>query len=484
MKLNKLETTIFQQVLNAELDVPVHATLTYEEKVFEIIVVPTIDDEGYFKLNYFNAPEYRPEPTAQEGGTSHLTFSTDEAFGLHPMLEDAWRKRAPVTLKMKPSMSPVLFLRRPIPSIEARVLFADLHHRGSLVLYNNQAILSNSPLKNAQFSISGFTDFQTPEKQWSSISGIDESDRVTLQRVDEELREEGASLSIRPAQHHIVLDTGDGWQITLSREGTLDEEAITHSGIIERVDGTEFSVDELDQVMEGLRYFLAFTKATYCFPSVVIGYDCNGKIAFGEVGKFETARQNPTNWFHHSAEGRWGSTLEDFFPRFWRKWKAHTDELTEVIDCYVTSLAMSRAGILRDSVVKSCAGLEIIAGLLRKVAIRNQPFEGIGDELERYGILNRRLSETGNPVTFRLASELGIEDKSGVKLLFEVRNYIAHPLKKNTTAIKRNFRRLVDSDMFQYADLHDLSQFYLEHLVLAFCGQKLRTYRGLLEMLR
>ena len=91
MKLNNLETIFFQQVLNAELDVPVQATLSYEEKDLEVIVVPAIDEEGYFKLNYFNAPEYLPEPTVLGNGKSHFTFAMDEAFGAHPVLKEAWQ---------------------------------------------------------------------------------------------------------------------------------------------------------------------------------------------------------------------------------------------------------------------------------------------------------------------------------------------------------------------------------------------------------
>ena len=480
MKLNKLETTFFKQVLNVELDVPVHGTLTHEGKALEIIVVPTIDDEGYFKLNYFNAPEYHPDPTIQDDGTSHIDFSRDEAFGSHPVLEDAWRKRTAVTLKMKPSMSPFPDFRRRSPSIETRVLYTDLQYRGTLVLHNRQAVLANSPLKSVLFSISSFTDFETPRKQWSSISGISDSDRATLQKVSEKLRE-GASLAINPAQHFIVLRTGDGWTITLTRDKPLDNETFSHFGTVEKVDGTEYSVSELDHVMEGMRYFFAFTMVKYCFPSVVIGYDRNRNMIFGEAGRFGSDRETPVNWFHHSGEGRWGSILESFFPKFWFKWKVHTDEMKEAIDSYVSSLAMRRAGILRDSVAKSCGGLEIIASLILGNTIRGGAGKKFDKVLKCFGIPHRELNSSDNPVCHQLCLDLNIADNSGARLIADVRNFVIHPLDTDTTSVKLAHNHYLDVDKSYYLYLHDLSQFYFEHLMLRFCGYHTNSYRSLLE---
>ena len=51
MELSSLETKLFKEILNAELDVPVRATLKYENNSLEMIVVPEITPSGHFSPN-------------------------------------------------------------------------------------------------------------------------------------------------------------------------------------------------------------------------------------------------------------------------------------------------------------------------------------------------------------------------------------------------------------------------------------------------
>ena len=50
--------------------------------------------------------------------------------------------------------------------------------------------------------------------------------------------------------------------------------------------------------------------------------------------------------------------------------------------------------------------------------------------------------------------------------------------------VKPRHLQYVDGDMTHYVPLHDLSQFYLEYLVLRFCGHTMANYRQLLEIQR
>ena len=61
MKLNRLESKFFDDILKTELDVPVHAALKYGETTLDIIVVPGINSQGHFLLKYFNASPYEPK---------------------------------------------------------------------------------------------------------------------------------------------------------------------------------------------------------------------------------------------------------------------------------------------------------------------------------------------------------------------------------------------------------------------------------------
>ena len=59
MELKPLESAFFREILNAELDVPVPATLKCQGKDFDIIVVPEIAPEGYFRMKYFKRTGFR-----------------------------------------------------------------------------------------------------------------------------------------------------------------------------------------------------------------------------------------------------------------------------------------------------------------------------------------------------------------------------------------------------------------------------------------
>ena len=478
MELNKLETTFFQGILNAKLDVPVHATLKYEGIAFKIIVVPDIAPEGYFRLKYFNAPPYKPEPQVGNDGTPYTSLTMREAFGSHPLLERAWQERATVELQLHPSQLPIQ--PKPNPMLKAKVLYADVGHKGELVLDDNQVMLRTSPLRKAEFSISDFCDFVTAGTQMASIAGVMETHGETLQSIGSELAD-GARLTLSPAPRRVILNTDDGWEITLTKDEKDMHGAMNHTGVVEKSGGDEFEIDDLNDVIEGLRYFFAFVMVKYCFPSVIVGYDAIGGITWGKAGKFQSERRQPVNWFQHAGDVPSGSVLERFFPRFWRKWKAHRDELIAVIDCYVSSEAMRQSGILQDSVAKSCAGLETLASLVRGQTVFGDAKDAIDKILRCYKIPYRQLDNSKNPVTHKLCADLSIADNNGSGLLVDARNYVIHPLDKNNTVVKLGHLQYVDGDMVRYAHLHNLSQFYLEYMLLRFCGHNVVSYRPLRE---
>ncbi len=479
MKLNRLETLFFDEIIGVELDVPVHATLEYQGASLEMIVVPTIAAQGYLSFKYYSATPYDPGKETGPGGIPHTELTFDEFMGTHPMLEDAWHSHATVRLDLRPSRGPIPPSSN--PTLDARVLYASHGHRGVLVLDTNQVALGSSALRKAEFSIAGFADFRTPEKQFSSVKGVMGSQQQPLQDAADRLGD-GARLSLSPAPHNIVMDTGDGWLVTLTKDGTPGEDIVSHTGVVQKLDCTDFTTDELKEVLEGVRYFFAFTMLAYCFPSVVIGYDAVGEVVYGEPGEFGAHRHNTLNWFHHDRDVPRGNILERFFPRFWRRWQSSKDELIAVIDAYVSSQAMRRAGILRDAVAKSCGGLEILAGMALGRTIRNTAKEDFGKVLQCYKIPHRQLDPVANPVTQKLCSDLKIPD-DGACLLVDVRNYLTHPLDRNPV-IKPGHLRYVDGDLAHYVHLHDLSQFYLEHMLLRFCGFRVIHYRELLEFQR
>ena len=479
MNLNDLENKFFGRILNAELDVPVHSTLEYGENTFGIIVVPEISSKGYFTLKYYNAPPYDPETQFDENGIGTKSWSASEIFGTHPSLERAWLRSDLVNLKIHTSQMPLQ--PQASPQLRARVLHAEDRHRGTLVLYKSQVIVQDSPLKRAELCLVDFPDFITPERQWRSIAGIGTSEREKLQSVASELGGD-ATVKIRPSPHRIVLDSGDGWNIALTKDKQQTRGLICHTGLVTRSDDSEYPTDALDDVLDGLKYFFAFTSGVYCHPTVVIGYDSRNLPVWGEIGKFEANRHRVVNWFSNDNNVPFGAYLEKLFPRFWDKWKEKRSEVVAAIECYVHSNAMRRAGIPNDAVAKSYAGLEILASLMLEQTIENDSQREIADVLSSKQVPHLRLNQPEAPVMTGLCRGLNVGNHQGPYLLNTVRNYVSHPLGRGTAAeVKARHLSCLDADPMNYVYLHDLSQFYFEYMLLEFCGCSPSDYRLLLE---
>ena len=181
MQLNKLERKFFTQILNAELNVPVHATLCYADEVFEVILEPELSVEGEFKLRYYNAPAYVPETKCNESGIGTKRYSMSEAFGLHPLLERAWLNGHSVTARMRPSLVPA----KPStsPKLNTKVLYAASGNRGELGLEQNEITLRPSLLKSTEFSLVGFPKFELPSANLDFITEISDPEREVLRNV-------------------------------------------------------------------------------------------------------------------------------------------------------------------------------------------------------------------------------------------------------------------------------------------------------------
>ena len=483
MKLNDLEARFFEQVLNADLGTPVHATVEYEDDTFEVILAPELNEDGQFILKYYNAPRYEPETQFNDAGVGTKSLTNDQAFGRHPSLKQAWLDGDPITVRMRPSQLP--FKPELSQKLKATVLYAGLHHRGALALDRNQVTLQEAPLTRAEFSVVELPEFVSPNRRWESVAGIGTPERKALRSLASRLGDD-ATISIRPSAHHVLLDSGNGWNIKLTRDEQQTRDMISHTGLIEKGDGGEYGTHELGELLEGLKYFFAFTVGIYCFPTVIIGYDSQNRPTWGEIGRFVGTGHRHPNWFNNSSSIRSGVALEALFPIFWSRWGDYKDAMVAMIECYVHSNAMRKAGVLKDAVAKSYAGLEILASLASHKTIYGGSSEEILKVLSDYQIPNLRLDRTKTPAMARLCKNLGESEMRGPCLLGGVRNYVAHPLNRDAPAeVKDKYLKYLDVDPVNCFYLHDLSQFYLEYGFLKFLGfENIDSHRQLLETIQ
>ncbi len=428
MKLNRLESKFFDDILKTELDVPVHATLKYREITLDIIVVPEINDQGHFLLKYFNASPYEPEP--DDSGVA--TLSNRHLFGLHPLLDQAWRDRDSVTMQ--------LLYNAEQPQLNARVYQAGTDNRGELVLDENQVMVKESLLKRAEFCV-----VNLPIMQISS-----------------------------PSEREVFFESGD-WRIVLTVDEEPTRDLVSWTGLIKKSDSSQYCISELDDVLRGLNYFFAFVAGVYRSPTVVVGYSTDDQPVWGKIGRFDVKGLGG-NWFRSSSTIHTSEFLEALFSHFWCQWVERKDEIISIVERYVHSNIVGRIGAWDTALVISYTGLEMLARLvLGKDANRNDKgyktsSQKINRALERINesdciVRNIVLDESQTHRMAALAENLSVK-KNGPWLLSEVRHYIVHPLER----IGEERYKELDSDSSLYVYLHDLSQFYLEYVFLAFLG--------------
>lgn len=478
MQFNDLEQEFFEEVLKAELDVPVNAILRFDDEEFPLTIIPQVSADGYFELRYFGAPAYKPEP--EEG---QLSWSGSEISGTHPQLRRLWIDGSTVHLTFEDRPAPTAIQADLSgPDMEAKVILADFHHRGILSIKNNQIVVRESTLRNAKFSLVDFPKIKhTAGQSWLGqlfSEGEYENFQVRFKAVSELLPENKAMVQVI-SQESTVLKTDSGWIITLTKDDEDTRGGISYSGLITR-DEEEFSVQKLSHLLEGLTHFLSFMACAYRHPTAVIGYNSEDLAAWGQIGKF-ILRPPSTNWFSNSSMVSASVYLEFLFPRFWSAWEKHQNEVSRILECYINSQSMLQAGFPREAVAASYAGLDMLAHLLISNPARENSTQVVEKALAKHKVPNPCLDSSRTPVTANLATELGLS-QSGIPLLNSVRNYVVHPLQKNSHAVKSQHVELLDNTYSKYFYVHDLSQYFLEYLFLhGLCNYTPQHHRLLTE---
>ena len=485
MKFHTLERTFFEKVLNVTLDIPVNATLHLADELLEITVIPRIAD-NHFVLDYYNAPEFKPESKPNEDGRPIENYSGDEAFGVHPLLKEAWKNRTLLTVELHRTSIPIeMFFYRASPRLEARVLYADYRHSGRLVLNDNRITVQERKFKKVDFCLLDFPDFSVPGHLLGPLFAKGEYDDFRNELQSAARRVENIAEITVKSPPRMTLQTDDGWNITIKREEEQIRDFVSHTGSIEKINSEEYGIDDLNDLLECLKYFFAFVTGVYRHPSSVIGYDSQDVPFWGQIGHFDIRHSQSYNWFNNRSSGVFSTYLEYLFPLYCGKWKANREAVISIIACYAHSNAMMQSGLPDDSLAKSYAGLDVLAGvILNESEPKGKNSEGkIAQALSRTEIPYVRLEESKTPRAVKLCQNLKFRSKKGIPLLSRIRNYVTHPLnvKMKDEEQRKLYLQHLDNDPGQYPHLQDLSQFYLEYMFLEFCGYTPQDYRDPVE---
>ncbi len=95
----------------------------------------------------------------------------------------------------------------------------------------------------------------------------------------------------------------------------------------------------------------------------------------------------------------------------------------------------------------------------------------IDHELSKYDVPLRLVSDLSVASFSEVCDELRVGSYKGAYLLNKIRNYAPHPLDTTKNAgIKSEVQAFLRGRRVPLVYLHDLSQFYFEHLFLSYCG--------------
>lgn len=169
----------------------------------------------------------------------------------------------------------------------------------------------------------------------------------------------------------VVLEA-DLWRITIDKVPNYSElyetlksssgYAITNVCKLERMDGNIFSVDEAEDVLDSLHWFLSFTKGFFAPPVLPVGFDAAGNRVWESWQNVRATRwKSVPSWFSTVQPAR---ELSDVFGSFYNCWKnpLWRDELKHIIHWYVTS--NTNVAALEGSVVLAQTGLELLTWVL------------------------------------------------------------------------------------------------------------------------
>lgn len=473
MNFNKIEQRFFDDVLQAKLDTPTKANLKVGEDEFSVVVIPQFSQSGYFEFRYFGTPAYSPQ--AEDG---IISVANGHIFGVNPVMEKAWHNQENVELELAERPRNV-FPFHPItgPTVQAKVLVVNPAHEGRLGIHYNQIKKKDSTLKQVVFSLVDLLDFRITENLLEQIEKHEEI-RENLEAIQSTFPNATEVNIVRSPQ--ISFQAGQEWVITLTKDAKQTRNHTSHSGLVKKTDGTEFKVDEVNELLEGLTYFFTFVSCAYRHPTAIIGENSQGQAVWGQVGKLDLMPRS-TNWFNNDSDVAAGIYLEELFPKFWEQWQNRPSELSSIIESYVNSKAMRQAGLPKEAIAASYTGLDMLASQVLADPHPSDSVENIRKALKHFNIPNLYLDKEETPITTQLATRLNI-NKTGPHMIYSMRNYVVHPLDSDSAAIKQSYLEYLDNNYSSYLYLHDLCQFYVEYLLLiGLCDWHPDSFRTLIE---
>ena len=214
----------FLQRFGFELDEPVHATLKVRGESLKAIVIPRIDKGDSFILSYYEAEDDYSQPSG-EPGVREVSASSRSVLDFAKADDDE------VSVELC-AQNPWGFLEQECLEVNARVSHSEPSHKGQLYLHNGQIVVKakeDSSVVKAEFSLVNLPAI-----------GFPNDGRVEL----------------------VAL----GWRVLLSLDPEMTRGQHSYTGVVEKCDESSFEIEELDDLLELLTWFLSYVAGGGMFP--------------------------------------------------------------------------------------------------------------------------------------------------------------------------------------------------------------------------
>lgn len=229
--------------------------------------------------------------------------------------------------------------------------------------------------------------------------------------------------------------------------------AITHFGHITRTDRQDFSLGELESLLEGLHLFLSFSRGSYCGVAFLSGQDSNGKRVWQQWGsyKVEPWERELPSWVWRMGSERLSSAFAGFWDRF--NSAPWADTIAKATHWYLRS---NESNELETSIILSHAALERLAFEL--VGPKSGPTgEWMAKAITQCGI-DHKIPASCTDLG-KLGNLRGYEH--GPHALAEIRNDLVHPERKHGNISPE-----------EQCEAWNLAQWYIELILLHLCDYK------------
>ena len=295
-----------------------------------------------------------------------------------------------------------------------------------------------SPLQSVQFSIVNFPEFLGMQNQYIEVNG----ERQLCGKVQLVATPWSISITAGPNLSKKLK--------TLENDGGY---ALTHTGIIERSDGGTFSVEDVENLLSGLRLFLSFVRGASCGLTCIEGKDQKGERSWVKWGSTYTMPWRYVNSCAGDRPTRF-QILSEAFPGFWGLFGQQPGVLNQPLSLGLYwYLCANESNSVSPGLILTQAALERLA---HEIVGKKSDFTGvwIGKALNAENI------DLAIPGSCQQLEALRRRESvaHGPEMLIRLRNDLVHAEKKINVSTE------------EYFEARNMGQWYVELLLLKLFG--------------